>query len=132
LGTGAYVASARASGDPVPAGTGRVEGEGLVSNTRVDALDLSGPPVSDGELLIHAAYEAARRMVVMETTGTTTATVPPAIVSNTRVDAIDLSGPPVSDGELLIHAAYEAARRTVEMETTGTTTVTVPPAIAQP
>ena len=82
VGAGAYVATAAASDGPAPKGTGHAVREGFSvvrGGARVDATVLSGPPVSDGELMIHAAYEAARRMVEMQTTGTTTV---PALPTN--------------------------------------------------
>jgi hypothetical protein len=63
---GAYFAAAELSG-PAVAGAGA---------TPTHTTLLSGPSVSDGELVIHAATEAARRMVEMQTTGTTTAVQP--------------------------------------------------------
>ena len=76
VGAGAYVASAAASDGAASSGTGPVARHGFSvvrGGAHINATVLSGPPVSDGELMIHAAYEAARRMVEMQTTGTTTA-----------------------------------------------------------
>ena len=81
VGAGAYVATAAASDGASPSPTGHAVRQGFSvvrGGDRVDATVLSdGPPVSDGELLIHAAYEAARRMVEMQTTGTTTEAAAP-------------------------------------------------------
>ena len=79
LAASGYVSSAAASGDPAPGGMGHAkrQGDAVVRGaTRRDATVLLDPPASDGELLIHAAYEAARRMVEMEATATTVLALP--------------------------------------------------------